>query len=314
MSFHPEKTAIIGATGPTGFHLAQELLRRGRAVRAVSRSQDHLERVFAGTDAELAAADAVDAESLREAAAGCDLVVDAIGLPPERMADHPVTARNVAVAARTAGARCLQVSSYWAFFPHQGEVVSETHPREGGHQWFRWRREAEDILLEAGAAVVHLPDFFGPHVHTSSVQMALQEALAGKPVSAIGSADCGRETVYVPDAMAVVADLLEQDDAYGTDWAIPGNGVASPRELAAIAGTHLGRTVKVRAAAPWMLKLLALVVPALRPVVPLAPHYSRPVRYDTSKLLGLVGEVSMRPLPEAVAATLDWLVEEGRAG
>jgi len=314
MPFQPERTAIVGATGPTGFHLARELLGRGRAVRAVSRGRDHLEQVFAGTGAELVAADAVDPDALREAVAGCDLVVDAIGLPPERMADHPVTARNVVAAARAAGARCLQVSSYWAFFPHRGEVVSEAHPREGGHQWFRWRREAEDILLEAGAAVVHLPDFFGPRVHTSSVQMALQEALTGKPVSAIGNPDAGRETVYVPDAMVVVADLLERDEAYGTDWAIPGNGVASPRELAAIAGGHLGRTVKVRAVAPWMLKLLALVVPALRPVLPLAPHYSRPVRYDTSKLRGLVGEVSMRPLPEAIAATLDWLAQEGGAG
>jgi len=183
-----------------------------------------------------------------------------------------------------------------------------------GKPWCRWRREAEDILLEAGAAVVHLPDFFGPLVHTSSVQMALQEALTGKAVSAIGSAETGRETVYVPDAMAVVADLLEHDEAYGTDWAIAGNGVASPRRLAEIAGAHLGRTVNVRSAAPWMRKLLALVVPALRPVVPLAPHYSQPVRYDASKLRGLLGEVTMRPLPEAITATLDWLAEEGGAG
>jgi len=311
MSFHPERTAIVGATGPTGFHLARELLRRGRAVRAVSRSRDHLERIFAGSGAELAAADALEPDALRSAVAGCDLIVDAIGLPPEHMADHPVTARNVAAAARAEGARCLQVSSYWAFFPHRGEVVSESHPREGGHPWFRWRREAEDILLDSGAAVVHLPDFFGPQVHTSAVQMALQEALSGKPVSAIGSPDAGRETVYVPDAMAVVADLIEHDEAYGTDWAIPGNGLASARELARISGAHLGRTIKVRAVAPWLLKLLALVVPALRPVVPLAPHYARPVRYDTAKLRGLLGEVRMTPLPDAVAATLDWLAEEG---
>lgn len=314
MPFQPERTAVIGATGPTGFHLTQELLARGRAVRAVSRDLGHLERVYSGTGAELVAADALDPESLRSAVAGCDLVVDAIGLPPERMADHPVTARNLATAASTEGARCLQISSYWAFFPHRGEVVSETHPREGGHPWFRWRREAEDILLEAGAAVVHLPDFFGPRVHTSAVQMALEEAAAGKPVSALGSPDAGREIAYVPDAMGLVADLLEHEEAYGTDWAIPGNGVASVRDLARIAGAHLGRPVKVRAVAVWMLKALAWIVPSLRPVVPLAPHYSRPVRYDTTKLRGLLGEVTTTPLPEAIATTLDWMAERERAG
>jgi hypothetical protein len=65
--------------------------------------------------------------------------------------------------------------------------------------------------------------------------------------------------------------------------------------------------VKVRAVPPWVVRLLALVSPKLRPVVPLAPHYSRPVRYDTAKLRGLLGDVERTPLAEAVAVTLDWL-------
>ena len=103
MAFQPTRTAIVGATGPTGFHLARELVGRGRAVRAVSRRREHLARVFTGLPLELAAADALDLESLRRAVDGCDLVVDCIGLPPERMADHPATARNVAAAAAPPG-------------------------------------------------------------------------------------------------------------------------------------------------------------------------------------------------------------------
>lgn len=307
MTFHPERTAIVGATGPTGFHLARELVSRGRDVRVVSRRQEHLEQVFAGLPVEIATADAMDADSLTRAVEGSDLVVDAIGLPPERMADHPTTARNVASAAGASGARCLLVSSYWSFLPHRGEVVSESHPREGGHEWFRLRREAEDVMLTAGAAVVHLPDFFGPHVHTGSVQLALEDALAGRPVSALGGADVEREAAFAPDAMRTVADLAEREEAYGTDWAIPGNGTPSPRDLARIAGEHLGRAVKVRAVPPWVVRLLALVSPKLRPVVPLAPHYARPVRYDTTKVRGLLGGVDRTPLTKAVATTLSWL-------
>jgi nucleoside-diphosphate-sugar epimerase len=313
MVFHPERTAIVGATGPTGLHLARELVGRGRGVRVVSRRRDHLEQIFAGLPVEIATADAVDADSLARAVEDCDLVVDAIGLPPEQMSDHPVTARNVASAAGAAGARCLLVSSYWAFFPHRGEVVHESHPREGGHPWFRYRREAEDILLGAGAAVVHLPDFFGPHVHTGSVQMALEDALAGRPISALGGVGVEREAAFVPDAMRTVADLAELEEAYGTDWAIPGNGAPSPRDLARIAGEHLGREIKVRAAPPWLVRLLALVSPKLRPVVPLAPHYARPVRYDTAKLRSLLGDVERTPLAEGVAATLDWLADRDRS-
>jgi nucleoside-diphosphate-sugar epimerase len=302
-----QRVAVVGATGPTGWHLARELADRGVAVRAVSRRREHLARAFAGLDVELAEADALDPEALSRALDGCELAVDCIGLPPERMADHPATARNLAVTARTAGARLLQVSSFWSFLPHRGEVVDESHPREGGHEWFRLRREAEDVLLDAGAAVVHLPDFFGPRVHVSAVQSALEDVVAGRQMSCLGGADVEREIVFVPDAMRTVADLLGRDEAYGTDWAIPGNGAPSANELARLAGEHLGREVTVRAAPVWLIRLMALFVPGLRPVVPLAPHYAKPVRYDTSKLRGLLGEAERTPLPEAIAATLDWL-------
>lgn len=308
--FLPALTAIVGATGPTGRALAREMVHRGLSVRVLSRSESRLRAAFADLEVEITATDAVDAASLGEAIGGCDLVVDCVGLPPEQMADHPRIARAVARAAESAGARCLQVSSYWSFFPHRGEIVDESHPRQGGHQWFRWRREAEDILLEAGALVVHLPDFFGPEVHTGAVQMALEEAVAGKPMSAIGAADTRRETVFVPDAMRIVADLAGRPEAYGTDWALPGNGVVSARELARIASAHLGREVKVRAVAPWLLRALALFVASLRPAVPIAPHYAKPVRYEVSKLRGLLGEMRLAPLPEAVGTTLDWLLAE----
>lgn len=308
--FVPSLTAIVGATGPTGRALTRELVARGLPVRVLSRSDNRLRAAFADLEVEIAAADALDAASLGEAVGGSELVVDCIGLPPRHMADHPRVARTVARAAESAGARCLQVSSYWSFLPHRGEVVDESHPRQGGHDWFRWRRQAEDILLEAGALVAHLPDFFGPEVHTGAVQMALEEAAAGKPMSVIGSADTRRETVFVPDAMRIVADLAGHPEAYGTDWALPGNGVVSARELAEIAAARLGREVKVRSVAPWLLRTLALIVPSLRRAVPIAPHYAKPVRYDASKLEGLLGEVRLTPLPEAVGVTLDWLLSE----
>jgi len=311
MAFHPGRTAIVGATGPTGFHLARELVGRGIEVRVVSRRRERLQELFGDLGVEIATADALDADAVARAVDGCDLVVDAIGLPPERMEDHPVTARNVAAAFRATGARGLQISSFWAFFPHRGEVVSESHPREGGHEWFRLRRDAEDVLLAAGGAVVHLPDFFGPQVHTSSVQLALEEAVAGGPIHCMGGADVEREVAFVPEAMRTVADLVERDEAYGTDWAIPGNGTASAHDLARMAGQRLGREVKVRGVPAAVVRGLALVIPKLRPAVPLAPHYSRPVRYDTAKLRGLLGEQRRTPLPVAVAATLEWLAAQG---
>jgi hypothetical protein len=78
---------------------------------------------------------------------------------------HPVTARNIASTIQHTNARCVQVSSYWAYY-HQ--VRAESHPRSSGPARARYRREAEDILREAGAAILHLPDFYGPQVHIST--------------------------------------------------------------------------------------------------------------------------------------------------
>lgn len=310
MTFAPRRVAVVGATGPTGIHLARELAARGRRVVAVSRRRGRLEELFAQDDVEIAVADALDPAATHRAVGGCDLVVDCIGLPPERMRDHVATARVISTAARDAGARCLQVSSYWSFFPQTTEVMNEAHPRRGGHEWFRMRREAEDAMLAAGAAVVHLPDFFGPFVHTSAVQRALEEAVAGKPVSWMGRAQVAREVAFVPDAMRIVANLAEHERAYGTDWSLPGNGLLTAARLVAIASDHLGRAVALRAAPEWLLRALALVSPTIRKIRPLVPQYARPVRYGTSKLRGLLGEVETRPLEQAIRETLDWLARE----
>jgi len=268
----PSRVAVLGATGPTGIHLVRELARPGRRVIAISRQRERLEELFGHEPVEIATADALDAESTAKVVEGSDLVIDCIGLPPERMADHPKTARVISAAARAVGARCLQISSNWPFFPHEGEVVSEHHPRQGGHEWFRLRRDAEDVMLAAGAAVVHLPDFFGPEVHTSTVQNALEEAVAGKPISWLGRSDTARESAYVPDAMRIVADLAEHGEAYGTDWGIPGSGLLTADRLAEIASEHLGRPVSVRAVSGPVLKLLSLAHPGLRAIRPMIPH------------------------------------------
>jgi nucleoside-diphosphate-sugar epimerase len=312
MTFIPSRIAVVGATGPTGAHLVDELLARGRRVRVVSRSLNRLERVFEGIEVEREAANALDPEATRRAIEGCDLVVDCIGLPPAKMDEHPSTARVLVDAARDAGARCLQVSSYWAFLPTDREVIDESSPRVGDHPYYRLRREAEDVMLAAGAAVVHLPDFFGPRVHTSTVQRALEEAAAGGPIRCIGSPGTRRDAGFIPDLMRSVADLAEHEKAYGTDWGLPGTGPVSSVELARLAGDHLGHEVAVKGAPPWLLKILGAFSPQIREAVPLVDHYARPVRYDTSKLRGLLGEPETTPYDRAVPVTLDWIRAQGR--
>ena len=304
--------AIVGATGPTGIALSRELVGRGQAVRVIARTEARLAAAFPDDRIERVAADALDGDALRRAIDGCALVVDCIGLPPDRMDHHPRTASRLAEALSATGARGLQVSSYWPFLPIRTLPLTERHPREGGHAYIRLRREAEDILRDAGAAIVHLLDFFGPHVHTSSIQLPLQEAAAGKAMDWIGSADTKRDYAYVPDAMRTVAEIAQRDGAYGGSWLIPGSGPISARRIAEIAGDHLGREVKLRAAPPWMLRLLAVADSDLRTFLPMVPHYAKPMNIDASKLAQLLGALPpTTPHETAIPATLDWIAGHG---
>jgi nucleoside-diphosphate-sugar epimerase len=300
----PGRIAIVGATGPTGRALARELHALGRAVRVISRRGGALQACFPQEGIEKAPGDALDFASLSKALEGCGVVVDCIGLPPDRMDEHAATARNIARFVAEAGARCLQVSSYWAYMPIRELPISERHPRSGGPPWAKARREAEDILRSAGAAVVHLPDFFGPHVHTSTVQLAILSAMKGGPMDWIGPADVERDCIYVPDAMRVVAQLLTNEAAYGEDWMLPGSGPVSARRLAQILSGLLRREVRVRAAPPWLLRLLSFFKKDLRGFMQMVPEYVKPLSFDGAKLERLLGPTPRTSYEEALRETV----------
>jgi nucleoside-diphosphate-sugar epimerase len=96
--------------------------------------------------------------------------------------------------------------------------MNESHPRNGGPPWVRYRREAEDVLREAGAAILHLPDFYGPHVHVSTLQNALNEVASGKTINWLGRPDTQREYIYVRDAMRIAAAIGARAEAFGGHW------------------------------------------------------------------------------------------------
>ena len=224
---------------------------------------------------------------------------------------HGATARNIANALGKARARCVQVSSYWSYYPQVCPVMNESHPRTNGSPWMRHRREAEDILLAAGAAILHLPDFYGPDVHTGTLQNALQEAAAGKTVNWIGSPQTAREYIYVPDAMHIAAEIGEREEAFGAHWCLPGSGPLTGQQVAKIASGHLGRKVRLRAAGMTMLRLVSMFRKDLRGLLQVAPDYMKPVRYDARRLEGLLGPHTMTSYETGIGATLDRLVKTG---
>lgn len=305
------KVAIVGATGPTGIHLAAELRKTAVAVRVVARAIDKLARLFPDAIVEKCPADILDANATLRAVEGCDLVYDCIGLPGDQMHLHPITARNIAGALRHTKARCVQVSSYWAYYPQVRAEMNESHPRSGGPAWVRHRREAEDILQEAGGAILHLPDFYGPQVHVSTLQNALNEAASAKTVNWLGKTDVQREYIYVPDAMRIAAAIGARAEAFGAHWCLPGGGPLSGQQVAEIAGRQLNRSIKLRSVGFMALRIVSLFSKDLRGLLQVAPDYMKPVHYDARKLQSLLGALQMTSCDASIGQTLAWIASGG---
>lgn len=303
-----DRAAILGATGPAGFHIARELQSRGISVRAVSRDQAKLDRMFVDDRVERVTADLLKADDVKRAVDGCGVAFHCIGLPAAAMEQHETAAGNVADALGATGARCVHVSSYWAFLPVVGTPMNEDHPRQGGTPWVRHRRAAEDRLREAGAAIANLPDFYGPHVHTSTLQQPLMEAASGKTTMHwIGRTDTDREYAYIPDAAATIVDLAHQPDAYGEHWLIPTAGPLNGRRVAEIVSDALVPKVRVRGAGLTLLRLASLFNDDLRDFMPMVPQYLKPISYETIKIQGLLGPQHVTPYEEGIRQTIDWL-------
>ncbi|MDG5482991.1 NAD(P)H-binding protein [Mycolicibacterium gadium] len=99
---------VTGATGYIGGRLVPRLLGRGHPVRALARQPDKLADRPWRDRVEVARGDLGDADSLRDAFDGVDVVyylVHSMGTSKDFVAAEAASARNVVAAARQAGVR-----------------------------------------------------------------------------------------------------------------------------------------------------------------------------------------------------------------
>ena len=152
------RALVTGATGKVGHATARALLGAGHQVRALVREPVRAAGVLpAGVEA--VAGDVTDVPSLEAAAAGCEVVFNAMGLPEQWLADDGdfdrVNARgteNVVRAARGAGARrVVHTSTIDVFHAPRGARFDESavadYPK--GTAYERSKQRAEELARAA---------------------------------------------------------------------------------------------------------------------------------------------------------------------
>ena len=159
------KALVTGATGKVGHATARSLIAAGWDVRALVRDRSRAAGVVPD-GVELVVGDVVDAGTLDAAAAGCEVVFAAHGLPEQWLADEQEFVRvnvdgvaNVVRAAARAGARrVVHTSTIDVFAKDSDGVLRETQldPSLKGTPYERSKQRAETAALKTAGSDVEL--------------------------------------------------------------------------------------------------------------------------------------------------------------
>jgi nucleoside-diphosphate-sugar epimerase len=286
---------VTGATGYLGWRATTRLRERGHDVVALARPGR----------ARRAASDALDvveadagAPAARALVQGCDAVLHFAGVPdPRRAREDP--ARAVRENAGTTLSLLEACAEHGAglVYPSSARAASAPDP----YAISKLLGEEACRVHRAPATALRLTSVFGPgqvawEGATGAIAAFAARALDGRPIAIPGNPRRTRDFLYVDDLVDGIEALLA-----GGAWPellYAGSGVATPLEDAArLAVAAAGRDVDVE-----------------------LPGGTLPPGEDDSYALdpGVPRlELAPRPLPEAVAAYVDWLAAhpaaQGRA-
>jgi nucleoside-diphosphate-sugar epimerase len=225
------RVLVLGGTGFVGGRLAERLLlEEGAQVRVPVR--DWRKAVWiARTGAELVPGDVTDADAMRSAAQGCDLVFHCASGPSAQggyMRTNREGTANVIAACREAGVRRLvYVSTVAVHAPRPGDrLSSDSALRETGRDYADSKICAERLVAAASGieTVVLRPTYvWGPRSHVFTLRQ-MREMMAG--------------TFKYIDGGRAVSNAVYIDNLVDALFAAAGSGSAVGKQYLVTDGVH----------------------------------------------------------------------------
>jgi nucleoside-diphosphate-sugar epimerase len=329
---------VTGATGLIGSHIVAHLVARGERVRALVRPTSDT-AFLREQGAELAVGDLHDADSLRRAVAGADVVyhcaarVSDWGPWSQFQADTVDATRNVLAACRGAGVgRFLHVSSIAVYGRPRagaGEVTEEAPPGQRLWLWDNYGRSkirAEELVreYEPGATIVRPVWVYGPRDRASMPRVIA--ALRAGRVPIIGSGKNPLNVLYAGDVAEGAILAATNPRARGEAYNLSSAGEVTQEELLNTLTDALGLP-RIRRRVPYFLAMRAAFFSELfgrllrrrRPPTLTRKAVSlvaRSTRYSTQKVRAQLGWQTTVDIREGTRRTLAWYfgqAEEGRS-
>jgi len=307
-----ELHVVLGASGGTGSALVEELLRRGRRVRAVSGGGG------APEGAEGMKADVSTPEGARTAAEGASVVYYAAQPPYTRWPEEfPPMTDAVIEGAETAGAKLVFADNLYMYGPDTSQPMTEESPQRATGRKGRTRILMAQRLLEAHrsgrvrVAIGRSSDYYGPR-GTASIagDQVFGPALEGKKVRWPGSLDVPHTLSYLSDMARALVTLGEREEADGEVWHLPAAEPLAGRRFLEMVFEEAGKPAKVGVISMTMVRVAGVFSPFIREFGETLYQFEKPFISDASKFQRAFGPFEPTVHEEAIARTVAWYGEE----
>jgi nucleoside-diphosphate-sugar epimerase len=284
---------VVLGKGPVGSTLAARLEEQGHDVRVLSRSggasRGRVEHV---------ALDAADADAVRAAAQGADVLYNCANPAYHRWAtDWPPMATALLDAAEATGAVLVTMGNLYGYGPVDRPMTEDlplaAPGTKGRVRAAMWGQALE--RHEAGAVRVteaRASDFVGPQVGDGGYlgARAVPALLRGKAVPCLGDPDVPHAWTAIDDVADALVVLGQDPRAWGRPWHVPTAPPVTFREavhgLCAAAGVD---PVPVRRVPHLALRAVGLVNPLVRELEETRHQFVRPFVLDSSAFTATFG-------------------------
>lgn len=296
--------------------MAKALLARGWPVRALVRDRARAGTRWLDAEIEWIEGDAMDRNTVIDAAEGTATIVHALSPAGYRNWDRlilPMIDNSIAAARAAGGARIVLPGTLYNYDPERTSLVSEASPQSPRTAKGRIRvaleRRLADAADECPVLILRAGDFIGGDARSSWFSQALVRP--GRPVARLlnPGKGVGHSWAYLPDLAEAFVLLLERPQALRPFEALQfagywdPNGTLLPRVIRDV----IGREVPERAFPWWLMRLLAPFGGFPRAVRDVEPYWRNPMRLDNSRLVTLLGSEPHTRIEAAISDTLSRL-------
>jgi nucleoside-diphosphate-sugar epimerase len=302
---------VVFGAGPLGRSVVEELVRRGKTVRVVSRSG---KMAKAPQGVELRSGDLYNPSAVRELTQGAAVAYQC-AQPRywEWPQKFPPLQAAIIEGLTGSGTKLVIGENTYMYGDTDGKSLTEDLPYAATTRKGKVRAAMSEAALaahEAGRVRVTMgrgSDFFGPWAVDSGFgDRVFYPALAGKAASFGGKLDLPHTATYIGDFGRALVILGERDEALGQAWHVPSDRPQiTQRQFAELLYRETGHPVKASGVSKPMMAIAGLFIPGARETVEMMYEFEKPFVVDSGKFVRTFG-VKATPLADAIKETVAW--------